>query len=299
MVNPLNLNNQLAWAQDENDSSGYFHTYDALTFNADDLPRKVHVFLPRNYSTSNHRYPVIYMNDGNTAFWPNGVSSYSWQVPNTLTKLYQKPDIQSVIIVAIHPLDRADEYLHVEVIADPLRPWTRKGGGLAKYSEYLLQVKEFIDVTYNTLKSGKDTTIIGSSHGGLAAFYTGCTHPQHFGNVGALSPSFWVGLILANTRKSLQESALITQLHPFLQKGEKHHPRIWIDWGLKRSDGFHNSFIEAQATDRSKEMIHLLGKEYGYILGKDLFKYEDRIGGHDEQAWAYRFGLILKTYYSA
>ena len=36
--------------------------------------------------------------------------------------------------------------------------------------------------------------ILGSSHGGLAAFYTATQYPEQFRCVAALSPSFWVGL---------------------------------------------------------------------------------------------------------
>lgn len=325
MTKLLTLNNHRAWEHDENDPSGYFHTYDNLALNSNDQPRKVHVFLPRGYSDNNRHYPVVYMNDGNTTFWPNGDNSpYSWEVRKTLDQLYQKSDIRSVIVVAVHPLDRAYEYLHVKEIEDPSRLLNdpsrlfidpsrllndplklfnlldsslRKGGGLPEYSEYLVRVKAFVDSTYRTLSNSEDTTIIGSSHGGLAAFYTGCVHSEYFGNVGALSPSFWVGLIAPPARTSLQQSTLLTMLAPYLQQTNKHHPKIWIDWGLERSGGYHNSLIEAQAAEKSEEMIHLLVQEYGYTLEKDLFKYVDEIGGHNEQAWAYRFGLILKQYY--
>lgn len=56
-------------------------------------------------------------------------------------------------------------------------------------------------------------------------------------------------------------------------------------------------FIESQAAKWGGEMVSLLQHEYRYRLGENLFKYEDLMGGHDEQAWAYRFGLILKQFY--
>jgi predicted alpha/beta superfamily hydrolase len=290
-MNPFYLNGQLAWHHDQGHNSGYFHTFDALVVEKGiDPPRKVHVFLPRDYDSSDRAYPVVYMNDGNTAFWADGLSPYSWQVPDALKSLYEKRAINPVIIVAIHPLNRSHEYLHVKEFSSPFK---KEGGGLPEYADYLVRLKRFIDSSYNTLKEGKFTTIIGSSHGGLAAFYTGCVHGEYFGNVGALSPSFWVGGVF-----NLRQTPLIALLDSFLMQNNPKRPKIWIDYGLKRSGGFHNFFIEAQAAKWGEEMVKLLQQDYNYALNNNLFRYVDVLGSHDERAWAYRLGLILQKYYS-
>ncbi|MGK7924121.1 MAG: alpha/beta hydrolase [Spirulina sp.] len=291
MAHSFYLNNQLAWYHDEGHDSGYFHTYDALILDRDrDSPRKIHVFLPRDYSSDRSPYPVVYLNDGNTAFWPDGLSPYSWEVPRILGELYQNQEIQPIIIVAIHPLNRSHEYLHVKEFSTPFK---KEGGGLPEYANYLVRLKNFIDRAYNTLKNRTATTIIGSSHGGLAAFYTGCIHGQYFGRVGALSPSFWVGGVF-----NLRQTPLIAAVDKYLRPDHQNRPQIWIDWGCKRSGGFHNFFIERQAAKWGEKMVELLEKDYGYTLGNNLFKHRDLIGGHDERAWAYRLGLILKQYYN-
>lgn len=65
-------------------SAGFFHTFDAISVykpNGEKYPpRKVHIFVPRNYEGSNQRYPVVYFNDGNTTFWPGGLANKSWKV---------------------------------------------------------------------------------------------------------------------------------------------------------------------------------------------------------------------------
>lgn len=291
-MNAFYLNGQLVWSHDEGDKSGYFHTYDSLVVDQNfDPPRKVHVFLPREYDPEHCAYPVVYMNDGNTAFWPNGLSPYSWQVPRTLEKLYEKKKITPVIIVAVHPLNRSHEYLHVKEFSAPFR---KEGGGLAAYSNYLVRLKHFIDCSYGTLRERNFTTIIGSSHGGLAAFYTGCVHGEYFGNVGALSPSFWIGGVF-----NLRQTPLISLVSSFLSPENLNRPKIWIDWGLQHHGGFHNFFVESQAAKWAEEMVRLLQKDYRYKLNTDLFCYADPLGKHDERAWAYRFGLILERYYGA
>jgi len=44
-------------------------------------------------------------------------------------------------------------------------------------------------------------------------------------------------------------------------------------------------------------MADLLVRKYGYVEGVDLHTHVDEIGGHDEDAWAYRFGLVVNTYW--
>jgi pimeloyl-ACP methyl ester carboxylesterase len=285
MTNIFNLGGQKAYYHDEGDESGYFHTYDALQIDPrSDPPRKVHIFLPRSYD-DNNRYPVLYMNDGNTAFWANGLSPYSWEVPTAI----EQQQIQPIIVVAIHPLNRNDEYLHVKEFSSPFK---KEGGGLADYASYMVRLKSFVDRNYNTISDRNSTTIVGSSHGGLAAFYTGCVHGDRFGNIAALSPSFWVGGIF-----TLDTSPLMMTVSKYLRQDNQCRPHFWIDWGMKRSDGFHNFIIEQQAARWGRKMVELLERDYEYVLGKDLFGYEDKIGGHDERAWADRLGLILKQFY--
>jgi len=289
MGNPFTLGGQPAYYHDEGHDSGYFHTYDRLQLHPHDPPRKIHIFLPRSYGTSNQRYPVVYLNDGNTAFWPGGLSPYSWDVAATLSGLYHQNAIPPVIIVAIHPLNRSHEYLHV---AEYSAPWKKEGGGLPDYAAYVVRLKEFIDAHYQTVSDRQATSMIGSSHGGLAAFYIGAIHSQHFGNIGALSPSFWVGGVF-----NLAQTPLMAAVADCLKPSNPNRPRIWIDWGCDRLGGFHNLVIEQQATHWSKQMVNLLQRQYGYQLGNNLWAYQDRHGGHDERAWAIRFGLVLKQFY--
>jgi predicted alpha/beta superfamily hydrolase len=284
------LAGQNAYYHNEGHDSGYFHTYDGLQLSPNDCPRKVHVFLPQKYEESD-RFPVVYMNDGNTAFCAGGLSPYSWEVPRVLSELYNQEVIRPVIVVAIHPLNRSHEYLHVQEFSALFK---KEGGGLPEYGNYVFKVKQFIDKNYRTLSDRKHTTLIGSSHGGLASFYIGCVHGRYFGNIAALSPSFWAGGVF-----NLSESLLVQTVKKFLSPDNCDRPRIWIDWGMKRSDGFHNFFIEAQASLWGHKMIELLKNDYSYVQGIDLFKYVDIIGGHDELAWSHRLGLVLKQFYKS
>lgn len=88
------INGQLCHFHDESDkgvTSGHFHTYDEFRVWHDHAPRRIHVLIPLDYWSNNHpkRYPVIYMNDGQTAFWNGGLANKSWSVSSYNNRLYQ------------------------------------------------------------------------------------------------------------------------------------------------------------------------------------------------------------------
>ena len=43
-------------------------------------------------------------------------------------------------------------------------------------------------------------------------------------------------------------------------------------------------------------MINLLQSEFHYKIDNDLFVFEDKIGGHDEDAWKYHTELLLRKF---
>ena len=274
---------QRGWAHDEGHAAGTFETYDAL-----DLgylgPRKVHVFLPRHRAA---RCPVVYMHDGDTAFWPGGVARGTWDVAGTLSALQGR--VEPLIVVAVHPLRRDFEYTHIDWRGGR-EPW----GDLPRYARWLAErVKPWIDAQYPT-DPGR-ASVVGSSHGGLASFWTATRHPGAFGAAGCLSPSFFSGLDDLGTGDSrevtLASSSLVADVAPLLRDPAR-RPRLWICWGTRRDGGAHNAIVEALAARRGREMVDLLRDGFGYQEGRELWVREDRGAGHDEPAWRRRFGEL-------
>jgi len=143
------------------------------------------------------------------------------------------------------------------------------------------KLKVWIDNNYRTKRDRNNTAIVGSSHGGLAAFLIAALFPSHFGVSGCFSPSFWVGqwfYPLANTylieiiRDSLKEI----------------RPKMWLSYGLIRSGGVHNSIIEYLSTGSTIEMIAILKSEFNYN-DDELIVLEDEEGKHEEISWQYQF----------
>jgi pimeloyl-ACP methyl ester carboxylesterase len=298
-MNSFTLGGQAGWFHDEGFASGVFHTFDALAVGgAGDLGRKVHVFLPRDYGSSGAAYPVIYMNDGDTAFWPSGAGK-SWDIAEALAELYKDDAFGRVLVVAVHPIDRRLEYTHT-----PYAPG-RPSGGLAAYTDYVAdRLKGFVDAHYRTLPGPEGAAIVGSSHGGLASFFMATRRPDRFGKAVSMSPSFWAGLDPVHGGDypggPLAESPLVAAVSKTLANKTPHpRPKIWIDWGLIRTGGVHNERIEASAAQRGKEMVELLQNSFNYQLGSDLFAFEDPRGEHDELSWSRRFPAAMRALFGA
>ena len=156
------------------------------------------------------------------------------------------------------------------------------------------QILPLVNSHYGLAQIRERTIIIGASHGGLAAFYVGLRFPRLFGKIISYSPSFWAGLddgsnfpwsIQVRPDARLENSELISRLQNGMTRAFD-RPEITLGWGLCRTGGAHNEFIEAAATYRGREMATLLCERFHYELGRDLSIREDLYGGHDEETWS-------------
>lgn len=295
------IGGQTAHIEDHGFRAGLLHVFEQMQVaGGRDQPRTVHVLVPRDYDPSSRRYRVVYMNDGNTAFFPGGPANLSWNTAATLASLYDRGTIEPVIVVAVFPISRNRDYTHV--------PW---GGpdccGVEAYTRILADdIKPFIDANYATQPEPQSTLMLGSSHGGLCAFYVGNRRPDRFGVVAALSSSFWLGLDMRTAsslatpspEKTLAASVLLETLRPTLYDRAV-RPRILLEWGLVRNGGPHNSEIEERATVRGREMAALLVDEFGYRIDRDLVTIEDPRGEHNEITWERHSQRVLEFFFAA
>lgn len=149
--------------------------------------RKIRLYLPPDYYTSDKTYPVLYMHDGQNLF--DNATSFSgeWQVDETLNALFEAGDY-GVIVVGIDNGDtnRINEYT----------PWKnpKYGGGQGDlYMEFIVEtLKPYIDLNFRTRPEPEHSALIGSSLGGLISTYGAVKYPDKFGIIGAMSPSYWI-----------------------------------------------------------------------------------------------------------
>lgn len=151
-----------------------------------DRMRRVWIYLPPDYETTDNHYKVLYMQDGQNVFDAATSFSGEWEVDETLNALFDQGD-PGCIVVAVDNggIHRLDEY----------SPWENPdygGGEGAAYATFLAQtLKPYIDENFRTLPEREWTGVMGSSMGGLISTYTGVEHSEVFSRIGAFSPSYW------------------------------------------------------------------------------------------------------------
>jgi predicted alpha/beta superfamily hydrolase len=153
-----------------------------------DLPqlkttRKIWLYLPKDYEISTKKYPVIYMHDAQNLFDAKTSFTGEWNVDEKLDSLKAQ-----VIVVGIEN--------GREKRIDELTPYKNEkygGGETDKYLEFIVNtLKPEIDKKYRTKPNVKNTTIMGSSLGGLTSYYAVIKYPEVFGKAGVFSPAFWI-----------------------------------------------------------------------------------------------------------
>jgi metallo-beta-lactamase class B len=151
-----------------------------------DRNRRIWVYLPKDYDSTNKYYPVLYMQDGQNIFDAYTSFAGEWKVDESLSEL-EDEGFRGIIVVAIdnggtHRIEEYSPFVHPDY-----------GGGEGDaYLDFITQtLKPRIDSTFRTLTGPKNTGIMGSSMGGLISHYAHFRHPDIFGRVGIFSPSYW------------------------------------------------------------------------------------------------------------
>jgi predicted alpha/beta superfamily hydrolase len=223
-----------------------------------DRLRKIRVYLPPNYSSSEKSFPVLYMHDGQNLF--DDKTSYvgEWGVDEALNQIHNQNKL-SLIVVGVDngQAQRMNE----------LSPWQNNKYGVAEGEQYMQfiveQVKPYIDSHYRTLADQQNTAIMGSSMGGLISHYAILKYPNTFSKAGIFSPSFWYS---EQVYKFTEQNAPDEKARLFYLMG-----------GNEGSDSVANM----------EKMVHQI-KRQGHSADR---VYSDVVAGgeHNEQFWRANF----------
>lgn len=233
-------------------------------------PRDIIVYLPPGYDAAADRYPVFYLQDGQNLFDPaTAFGGQDWRADATADELILSGAIPPMLLVGVYNIGvrRISEYT-------PTRDaQNRKGGKGDRYAQMLArELKPFIDAEYRTRRGVLDTGVGGSSLGGLVAIEAGLLYPRVFGKVAVMSPSVW-----------WDQRSILGMVRRF---SGGTHPRIWLDTGTEEGDA------PRQVVEDARLLRDVL-EERGWHEGTDLL-YREFVGaGHNEGAWAARFGDVL------
>lgn len=215
--------------------------------------KKIWVYLPKSYQKNPEKqYPVIYMHDAQNLFDQKASFAGEWEVDETLDRLNAE-----VIVIGIEHGN--------EKRLDELTPFKNEkyGGGNANaYLDFLVTtLKPHVDKNYRTKTKAKNTTIFGSSLGGLVSFYAVLKHPDVFGKAGVFSPSFWFS----------------DEIYKMMENAPKTKAKIYFLCGDSESK-------EINVADDIQKMLKLLDKNRCYCLNlnKDVVV---KGGEHNEKLW--------------
>ena len=153
--------------------------------------RTLRIYLPPSYATSDRRYPVIYMHDGQNLFDDATSFAGEWGVDETMDALARTQGFEAIVVGIDNGGDKR---------MNELNAWPHPEFGAAEGAQYLGflvdVVKPHIDQHYRTEPGRNSTAIMGSSMGGLASHYAIHARPDVFGMAGVLSPSYWAAPLL-------------------------------------------------------------------------------------------------------
>jgi predicted alpha/beta superfamily hydrolase len=162
--------------------------------------RDILVHVPAGAFGSGHRYPVLYMHDGQNLFDAATSFSGEWQVDETLGVLANEG--LELIVVGI-PNAGDQRYAEYTPYRGRRGPWPQGGMG-REYLRWVVEtVKPAVDAAFPTLTDRAATGMMGSSLGGLISLWAAVEHGATFGRIGAMSPAFpgWQGVILGQLRR--------------------------------------------------------------------------------------------------
>lgn len=147
--------------------------------------RQILVRLPKEYSYSDKKYPVLYILDGEFFFY-QAISTVNFL--SECTYIYNNP-IPEMIVVGIVNVDRNRDYTPTHAPNQLGSLYYPTSGKADKFSEFL--EKELIPEIDKKYRAQPFKTLAGWSFGGLFTIYTYTNKPELFSAYLAISPSLW------------------------------------------------------------------------------------------------------------
>lgn len=264
-------------------------------------PMTVWVWLPPGYDAAKgKRFPVLYMHDGQNLF-DKALTAYNqeWQMDEAIPRMVRQGDLRSWIVVGVQSPRSRYRALFPEKLLPLLPADFRKrvtdlddGGPKGEfagdaYLKFIVgAVKPRVDREFRTLKGPADTAVMGSSMGGLMAFYAMAEYPHVFGQAAAVS--MHVGLA-STSEKGVDHNALAQVSAEAFRRylaASKMKPganRLYIDHGTGTLDGSYGPYSAALV-----RVLQAGGwKDPGFI-------FRTYAGAeHNETAWAQRVDIPL------
>jgi predicted alpha/beta superfamily hydrolase len=252
---------------------GHVHIIRDFPSPQEGFSRTLRVYTPEGYDEhGSHRYPVLYMHDGQNVFaHPESAVYDTWCTNRVLEGMVSEGRVEPWIIVAVDSgMGRVQEY----------SPWDEPRSQVQargeQYGRFLAeQLKPYVDSTYRTRSGAEWTGTMGSSLGGLISLYMGWKYPEVFGRIGALSPT-----VMWSERK------LFTQWREHTRRWT----RIYLDAGS--TEYLDGGGVALNYGEAAREFYGHL-KHLGYDDHEVILVLEPG-GQHDELTWQRRLPFAMR-----
>lgn len=254
LISLIFLTSLSSWSQQQSTAT---KQVTAFTIQAPQLnsTKKIWVYLPTNYQTTNKKYSVLYMHDAQNLFDAKTSYAGEWNVDEKLDSIHA----QLIVIGIEHGNDKRIDEL------TPFKNEKYGGGNADAYLKFIVEtLKPKVDSTYRTTTKAKNTIIMGSSLGGLNSYYAVLKYPKIFGKAAVFSPSFW----------------FTKDIYNLTENSKKINSKIYFMCGDNESD---------EMVSDLNRMEYLLNTKRCYCLHLNEKKIV-KGGQHNEKLW--RDGFI-------
>lgn len=237
----------------------------------DGYQKPIIIWTPNGYNPADtsKKYQVIYLLDGQNQFLGTK-NGYGGWVTDKIATCLQNNGHDGFILVGIDNSRNRDNELTPDIgdIVPECKPLGNFDNGTGeRFANFVADtVVPYIRANYNVSLKPEDNAIIGSSSGGIEAFYIGMEHMDIFGNIGALSPAY----VLYDAK------TWDTYLSKFDFTDADKLPRIYTFNGAADE-------LERQLLVNAQLMPQWMAAK-GYPEDKMTFVYEDTFS-HNEYAW--------------
>ena len=232
--------------------------------------KPIEIWTPAGYNPkdTDKKYSVIYLLDGQNQFDDSDAYNGGWGSDEIVTAL-MKNGGDGYILVGIDNSYNRDSELTPD-IGDVIPAYASQGfenGTGAEFAKFVGEtVVPYIESNYNVYTDAAHSAVIGSSSGGIEAFYIGMEYMNEFGRIGALSPAFM--LFDDNTWKAYFDK--------FDFESINNQPRIYFYNGG-------GDALEQELLPAAQGMQELLA-DLGYDNSRMTFVYDEK-NKHNEAAW--------------
>jgi len=203
-----------------------------------------------------------------------------------VSDLYSKKQIQPLVIVGIHAINRDDIY---GVAGYP--DYQNRGSKADKYAEFIdNELYAFIKKKAGVRKFNS-VVIAGSSLGGLSAFDIAWNHADKIDKVGVFSGSFWWRDKDA-TLPDYSDANNRIMLNYIQASRKKPHLKYWFYAGAKEETSDRDKDGIIDVVDDTKDLVALI-KTKNVCPPGDVVYTESADGKHDQQSWSKVFPDFL------